>query len=151
MMAVNEALKEEIYMGITKVSKGRLAFYARFSSDNQRDESIDAQIRIMEEYARKNGPWEVVESYVDRAKSATTDKRPAFQQMIEDAEEDKFDAILVHKLDRFARDKYSSAVYKHRLKKCGVRLISVTENLDGSPESIMLESVLEGMARATCC
>lgn len=134
-------------MGITKISKGRLALYARFSSDNQRDESIDAQIRIMEDYANRTGPWEILEPYIDRAKSATTDKRPAFQQMIEDAEEGKFDAVLVHKLDRFSRDKYSSAVYKHRLKKCGVRLISVTENLDGSPESIVLESVLEGMAQ----
>ena len=134
-------------MRATKISKGRLAFYARFSSDNQREESIDAQIRIMEDYAKRTGPWEVIEPYVDRAKSATTDKRPAFQQMIQDAEDGKFDAILVHKLDRFARDKYSSAVYKHRLKKCGVQLISVTENLDGSPESVMLESVLEGMAQ----
>lgn len=72
-------------MGKIKISNGKLAFYARFSSDNQRDESIDAQIRIMEDYANWTGSWEILETYIDRAKSATTDKRPAFQQRIEDA------------------------------------------------------------------
>lgn len=119
--------------------------YARFSSDNQRDESIDAQIFAIENYAQAND-IELVGTYIDRAKSATTDQRPSFQKMIADSATGTFDAIIVHKLDRFARSKYDSAIYKQKLKVNRVRLISVTENIDGTPESIILESVLEAMA-----
>lgn len=119
--------------------------YARFSSDNQRDESIDAQMYAIEAYAQHND-IELVGTYIDRAKSATTDQRPNFQKMITDSATGEFDAIIVHKLDRFARSKYDSAIYKQKLKVNKVRLISVTENIDGTPESIILESVLEAMA-----
>jgi site-specific DNA recombinase len=121
------------------------AIYARFSSDNQRDESIDAQVRACKEYAKRNN-IQIVKIYADRAKSATSDKRPEFQQMIADSGTDLFETIIIHKLDRFSRDKYDSAKYKRKLKQNGVKLVSVTENLDGSPESIILESLLEGMA-----
>lgn len=119
--------------------------YARYSSDNQRSESIDAQVRAMKEYCKRKN-IEIVDIYVDEAKSATTDKRPAFQQMIADSSKRIFDAVIVHKLDRFARNRYDSAFYKRELKKNGVNLYSVLENLDDSPESIILESVLEGMS-----
>lgn len=123
----------------------RAAAYARFSSEMQRDESIDAQMHAISAYAKREGLI-LTSRYIDRAKSATTDQRPAFQQMIADSGKGLFDVIIVHKLDRFARNRYDSAHYKFQLKKNGVALRSVTENLDGSPESIMLESVLEGMA-----
>ena len=83
---------------------------------------------------------------MDEAKSATTDKRPAFQQMIEESNEGKFDIVLVHKLDRFARNRYDSAIYKTKLKKNKVKVYSVLENIDDSPESVMLEALLEGMS-----
>lgn len=123
----------------------RAAAYTRFSSDNQRDESIDAQVRAIEIYCKQKG-FELIKVYADRAKSATSDKRPEFLQMIEDSDKGIFDVLIVHKLDRFSRDKYDSAKYKRKLKKNGVQLLSVTENLDGSPESVILESLLEGMA-----
>lgn len=123
----------------------KAAIYARFSSENQRDESIDAQISAIEDYARHNNIV-IVKTYIDRAKSATTAERPSFQEMIKASETGMFDTIIVHKLDRFARSKYDSAIYKQKLKVNNVRLISVTENLDGTPESIILESVLEAMA-----
>ena len=126
-------------------TNNKVALYARFSSDNQRTESIDAQIRAMREYCQKN-KFIIVETYIDEAKSATTDKRPAFQQMIADSSKKTFNILLVHKLDRFARNRYDSAVYKRELKKNGVQVYSVLENLDNSPESIMMESVLEGMS-----
>ena len=66
--------------------------------------------------------------------------------MIKDSANDIFDVVIVHKLDRFSRDKYDSAQYKRKLKQNGVKLVSVTENLDDSPESVILESVIEGMA-----
>lgn len=123
----------------------RVAQYARFSSDNQRSESIDAQIRHMNQFCKQNH-WQVVATYTDEARSATTDNRPQFQQMINDSSKGLFDIVLVHKLDRFSRDRYDSAIYKKKLKKNNVRLCSVLERLDNTPESIMMESVLEGMA-----
>ncbi|MEK3688259.1 recombinase family protein [Paenibacillus sp. FSL R10-2736] len=121
------------------------AIYARYSSNNQRDESIEAQIRAIEEYAKRNN-IQIVKVYVDKALTGTNDRRPEFQQMIEDSSKGLFDTLLIHKLDRFSRDKYDSAHYKRILKKNRVRLISVLENLDDSPESLILESVLEGLA-----
>lgn len=123
----------------------KVALYARFSSDNQRTESIDAQIRAMEAYCKQRH-YVIVNTYVDEAKTATTDRRPAFQEMIADSGKHLFDILLVHKLDRFARNRYDSAVYKRELKKNGVSVHSVLENLDDSPESIIMESVLEGMS-----
>lgn len=123
----------------------KVAAYARYSSDNQREESIEAQLRAIREYCERNN-IQLVKIYTDEAKSATTDNRPGFLQMIHDSALGLFDAVIVHKLDRFSRDRYDSAFYKRQLKKNGVRLISVLEHLDDSPESIILESVLEGMA-----
>lgn len=120
--------------------------YARYSSDNQREESIEAQIRAIREYAKYQGITLLERQYIDRAKSATSDRRPEFQQMIRDVENGDVDYVIVHKLDRFARDKYDSAIYKRKLKEAGVQLLSVTERLDASSESGIMESVLEGMA-----
>lgn len=102
----------------------KVALYARFSSDNQRSESIDAQIRAMKAYCKQHN-FVIVDTYIDEAKSATTDRRPAFQQMIADSSNHTFDILLVHKLDRFARNRYDSAVYKRELKKNGVLVYSV--------------------------
>jgi len=123
----------------------KVAAYARYSSENQREESIEAQLAAIEEFCRKEGHV-IVATYIDRAMSATTDNRPEFLRMIDDAKKGIFEAVVVHKLDRFARNRYDSAIYKRELKKAGVKLLSVTEKLDDSPESVILESVLEGMA-----
>lgn len=125
----------------------RVAIYARYSSDKQSENTIEAQQRICREYCERHG-YEVVAYYTDRALTARKNvkKRRDFQRMIKDSEKKKFDAVLVFKLERFARNRYDSAVYKARLKKNGVRVISATENISGDKESIILESVLEGMA-----
>lgn len=98
-------------------------------------------------YARQKG-IDIVGSYVDRAKSAAHDveKRTEFLRMIQDAKKGTFDYVLVYKLDRFARDRYDSAIYKAKLKQAGVQVISATEALSGGPESVIMESLLEGMA-----
>ena len=123
----------------------KAVIYARYSSDSQREESIDGQIRECTEYAERNGIT-ILGSYVDRALSARTDDRPDFQRMIADSEKRLFDVVLVWKLDRFSRDRYDSAHYKHILKKNGVRVMSVKENISDGPEGIILESILEGYA-----
>lgn len=118
--------------------------YARFSSDNQREESIDAQLRACREYCSRQG-IEILQEYRDEAKSATTDKRPGFQAMFQNLHRG-VDYIIVHKLDRFSRDRYDAAYYRRLIKKAGARLVSVLEPMDDSPESIILESMLTGMA-----
>lgn len=118
--------------------------YARFSSDMQREESIDAQFRAIEEYCNRENII-LVGKFYDEGMSGTNDNRPQFQEMIKFAKSGIIDCVIVHKLDRFSRSKYDSAIYKRKLKDSGVKLISVLENIDGSPESIILESVLEGM------
>ena len=119
--------------------------YARYSSDNQREESIEGQLRECKEYADQNGIT-VVRTYIDRALSAKTDSRPQFQQMIHDSATHTFEAVLVWKLDRFSRNRYDSAHYKRILKNNRVHVVSVTEPISNTPEGIMLESLLEGRA-----
>lgn len=122
-----------------------LATYTRFSSDMQRHESITAQLRAINEWAQKQGHI-IVKNYIDEAISGRTDDRPQFQQMIKDSYSAEWQGIVVHKLDRFARNRYDSAIYKKQLKDNKKVILSVTENLDGSAESIILEALLEGMS-----
>ena len=119
--------------------------YARYSSDNQREESIEGQIRECTAYAEKNG-LTVVKHYIDRAYSAKTANRPEFQQMVKDSEKRLFDVVLVWKIDRFARDRYDAAHYKHILQRNHVKLVSATEPISDTPAGIMMESMLTGMA-----
>ncbi len=119
--------------------------YARYSSDSQREESIDGQLRECKAFAEKND-IQIVGTYIDRALSAKTDNRPDFQKMIKDSAKKQFNNIIVWKLDRFARNRYDSAHYKSILKKNGVRVLSATEAISQGAEGIILESVLEGMA-----
>ena len=104
--------------------------YARYSSDNQREESIEGQIRECTAYAEKNGIT-VVKHYIDRALPAKTDNRPDFQQMIKDRN-GCFDIVLVWKLDRFARNRYDSAHYEYQLELTAA--------------AVMVKSMLTGMA-----
>lgn len=119
--------------------------YARYSSDSQREESIEGQLRECKAFAEKND-IQIVETYIDRALSARTDRRPDFQRMIGDSAAKNFDAVIVWKLDRFARDKFDSAYYKRILKNNGAKVISATEAISDGAEGILLESILEGMA-----
>lgn len=125
----------------------RAAIYARFSSENQRDESIDAQVRICRQYCDSKG-YTVVKVYADEAISGRTDQRPQFQQMLADAKAKMFDVIVMDKVDRFARDRYDSAIHKHYLRrKCGIRLEYASQRIDATPEGEMLEGVLEALAQ----
>lgn len=116
--------------------------YARYSSDNQREESIEGQIRECTAYAERNGIT-VVRHYIDRAFSAKTDHRPDFQQMIRDSNKKLFEIVLVWKFDRFARNRFDSANYKMILKKNNVHLISVMEPIAEGSQGILVETLLE--------
>ena len=124
-----------------------VVLYLRYSSDRQTEQSIEGQRHVCEKYCADMG-YTIVGEYADRALSASkdTDKRVEFQRMIADSEKKQWQAIVVYKLDRFARNRYDSATYKAKLKKNGVKVISATEAISDNPEGIILESVLEGMA-----
>ena len=119
--------------------------YARFSSHSQREQSIEGQLRDCYEYARRYDIT-IVGEYIDRALSGLTDDRPDFQRMIADASKKQFERVIVWKLDRFARNRYDSALYKHKLKQYGVRVVSAMENVGEGDESILLEALLEASA-----
>lgn len=119
--------------------------YARYSSHNQTEQSIEGQLRDCYEYAKRND-LTIIGEYIDRAISGKTDERPDFQRMIKDASKRQFERILVWKLDRFARNRYDSATYKHKLKQYGVKVISAMENVGEGDESVLLEALLEASA-----
>ena len=123
----------------------KAVIYARYSSDSQREESIEGQLRECAAFAEKNGIT-VLRHYIDRAYSAKTDNRPEFQSIIKDSGKRLFDIVIVWKLDRFARNRYDSARYKATLKKNGVKVVSATEIISEGAEGIILESMLEGYA-----
>lgn len=127
-------------------ARGNLAvIYARYSSHAQRDVSIDQQVKAIREFADRQ-QLHVVHVYADRAISGTTDNRPEFQRMIEDAKAGAWSYVIVYSMDRFARDRYASITYKKILMDSGVRVLSAMENISDEPSGILLESVLEGLA-----
>ena len=123
----------------------KAALYARYSSDMQRGESVDAQIRLIKEFAEKNNIV-IVKQYVDEAKSAKWDSRESFQQMIKDSKTSEWQVVIVHKLDRFARNRDDSTMYRIQLRRYRKYLISAVEQLGDSPEDQLLEAMIEAMA-----
>lgn len=123
----------------------RTVIYARYSSTAQREESIEGQLRECRDYASKHD-LVIIGEYIDRAISGKTDNRSEFQRMIRDAEKGHFQAVLVYAIDRFARNRYDSAIYKAKLKKNGVKVHYAKQYIPDTPEGIILESVMEGYA-----
>jgi len=125
----------------------RAVIYARFSSENQRDESIDAQVRLCKEYIQREGHV-LTKIYPDEALTGTTDDRAQFQQMMSDAKEGAFDVVVVDAVDRFSRDKCDSALYKRDLrKKYGIQIGYASQHIDDTPEGEMMEGILETVAQ----
>lgn len=118
--------------------------YARFSSNNQREESIDAQLRAIREYCEKEN-IELVAEFTDEAQSGKTDDREDFQNMINKLLKGHIQAdyVLVHKFNRFARNKFDSALYKKKLRDIDVKVVSVSQKIDDTPEGELLEGFLE--------
>lgn len=123
----------------------RVVIYARFSSHSQTEQSIEGQLKVCYDYAKAND-YIVIGEYIDRAQSAKTDDRIEFQKMISDSDKKTFDGVLVYQLDRFARNRMDSAIYKARLKRNGVKVISAKENISDDASGILMEGVLESMA-----
>ena len=141
-MSLQKILQKLRDSGITP----KAVAYARYSSDNQNDASIDAQLRAIHDYANQNS-ISIIGEYIDKAKSATNADREQFQRMIRDAKNKDFDFVIVHKIDRFARNRIDSMGYQYELRKRKVILLSVIENYDtDTPEGALLMGVTESMA-----
>lgn len=120
--------------------------YARYSAGpRQTDQSIEGQLRVCTDFCKQRG-LTVVDTYCDRHISGRTDERPEFQRLIADAKKKKFAAVVVYKTDRFARNKYDSALYKRELKRNGIQIFYAAESIPDGPEGIILESLMEGLA-----
>lgn len=141
--------QQQFYDDPTTLTKGEIdvALYLRFSSERQKEQSIEGQLRDCIAYCKRKG-FRIVAIYVDRATTARKDveKRVHFQEMITDSVHHLWNFVVVWKLDRFARNREDSALFKMRLRKNGVRVKSATETISDNPEGIILESVLEGIA-----
>lgn len=123
------------------------AVYARFSSDNQRKESIDEQVRACKYYAQQTGQYDIVKIYSDEALSGFrhTHKREGFLQLLEDARAHRFDAVMVYELSRFSRNGTDTITYTEELERLGIEFVSVREKLDQTPEGRMMMYVITGM------
>ena len=124
----------------------RAVIYARYSSSLQREESIDAQVRSCREYCKRKG-YLVIDIYVDQAKSAKSiNKRFAYQQMLKDATQDKFDVIIFHKIDRNARNELDYFTTKDMLFRAGIGYEYATQNIDNSASGQLTESLMVAVA-----
>lgn len=122
--------------------KVSVVIYARYSCSGQREESIEGQLDACYKYAKENN-YNIINEYIDRASTGRNDKRPQFKKMISDSEKGIFQAILLYQFDRFARDRYLSAMYKKQLRENGVKVISVCEPISDDPSGIITEGFIE--------
>ena len=120
--------------------------YARYSPEPQQTEaSIEGQLRECKEYARRND-MRVLGVYTDSKQTGRNDKRAGFQQLLRDCKRGGVSVVLVWKIDRFGRNRAEMAQNRAILKMSGVRVVSCMEHIPDTPEGIILESVLEGLA-----
>ncbi len=104
----------------------KVAIYARYSSDNQRDASIADQLRICREFAARQD-WTVIQEFTDHAISGATLLRSGFQALMRDALNRRFDVVLAESLDRFSRDQEDTAGLFKRLTFAGVNIVTLAE------------------------
>lgn len=119
--------------------------YARFSSDLQREESIDAQIRACKEYAARN-ELHILGVYADEAVSGRTANRAQYQKLLRDAQKHSFDVILIHKYDRIGRNLGEHVNLAARLDQCGVQLVSVSQDFGDSAEAKIMRTLMWSMS-----
>lgn len=138
--------KEPFNVLSNDVYKTKIAVvYARYSSHRQGEQSIEGQLAAAYKWAGENG-YKIVHEYIDRAMTGRNDNRDEFQKMLKDTAKKQFDTIILWKIDRFGRNREEIAFNKYRCKKNGVKVVYVAESIPDSPEGVILESVLEGMA-----
>lgn len=124
--------------------------YARVSTDKQADKdlSIPAQLQAMRDYAHQHG-WLVVEEFLEPGASAKTTERPALQRLLARCRQkgERPGVVLVHKIDRLARNVYDHATIKALLQQHGIRLASVVENIEDTVSGQLVENIMASIAQ----
>ena len=122
--------------------------YARYSSAGQRDVSIEQQLRDIRAYAEREG-YTIVHEYADHARSGfrNTSARTEFHAMISAAESGSFSTVLAWKVDRFGRNREDAAIYKGKLRRCGVHVVYVMEPIPDGAAGVLTEGMLEAIAQ----
>ncbi|MCC7045989.1 MAG: recombinase family protein [Alphaproteobacteria bacterium] len=122
----------------------KVALYLRVSTARQaeKDLSIPDQRNQLERWAKDKG-WQVVAEYVEPGASATDDRRPQFQRMMDDAAraDRPFDTVLVHSFSRFFRDSFQFELHRRSLEKHNVALISITQAVTDDPGGQMFRQL----------
>ena len=121
--------------------------YARYSSEGQKDTSIDDQVKICRRYAAEHD-MAILSTYSDHAMTGTNDHRPEFLRMVRDAKKHAFKSVLVYKQDRFSRNRYDAIVYKKKLKDNGVKVVSVMEPIPEGSAGVVLEAIYESSSES---
>ena len=125
----------------------RAVIYARYSAGkDQTTQSIEGQVRVCKAYIETNG-WTLQKIYADEHISGKTDKRPEFQNMINDAEQSLFDVLVVYGTDRFSRNRVHAINYKQKLRDLGIKICYAAENIPDTPEGEFMETIMEGWAQ----
>ena len=121
--------------------------YARYSSAQQRDVSIEQQLKDIREYAEREG-YTIIHEYADHAKSGfkNVDRRVAFQAMLAAAASGMFDTVIAWKVDRFGRNRRESAIYKGQLSDNGVSVVYAMEPIPDGAAGVLTEGMLESLA-----
>ncbi|MCL2228437.1 MAG: recombinase family protein [Firmicutes bacterium] len=124
----------------------KAVIYARYSpGSKQTEQSIEGQVRDIESYCKANN-YNIIGRYYDRKLTGRNDKRLEFKRLLKDSQKQLFKYVVVWQFDRFARNRYESAVHKNTLKKNGVKVLSAKEHIADDPSGILMETMLEGMA-----
>ena len=118
-------------MAKRKEAGGKAVVYARYSSHNQRDVSIEQQYAACDKFAAESG-FSIVGRYADRAISGKTDNRPQFQRMMRDAHKGEFDFVIAWKSNRMGRNMMQAMVNEAKLADLGIRCLYVEEDFDDS-------------------
>ena len=134
-------------MQLTTCPKKTAVAYARYSSAQQRDVSIDQQLKDIRAYAEREG-YTIIYEYADRAKSGFkhVENRTEFQEMLRAAESGAFNTVIAWKVDRFGRDRRESAIYKGQLSDCGVSVVYAMEPIPDGAAGCLTEGMLEAIA-----
>ncbi|MCL1873640.1 MAG: recombinase family protein [Clostridiales bacterium] len=119
--------------------------YYRYSSHRQGEQSIEGQRTEANRWATANG-YTIIKEYADRAMTGTNDDREQFQLMLREVERIHAEVLILWKVDRMGRNKEEIAINKYKLKKNNVKVAYTAEHIPDTPEGVILESILEGMA-----